>query len=142
MHNLRRVMDRFPDWVKGQLPFVYTARGAVDVEILDLLMASVTNETAFSDFIARITEVTFKAFHRSMYIYYDMAADMKRQEGGHFVWLAAFACTIKGYLVLHWPTCKLNARGCACMHACDGQASRLRACVRACGRAAGQGAAM
>jgi hypothetical protein len=81
-----------PDFIRAQVPFYTTHRGAIDTTTLSLLMA--VNEVAFSNLHDRFKEMHCLSTFRTMLAYYSLARTLKymtreRQGGPLSVYMLA-----------------------------------------------------
>lgn len=75
----QKVLDKMPEFISTQLPFVSTAKGAIDTQLLQLLGLLAVSDVAFANLTNRLSELQHKQFYTHMLQYYSLAAAVKNR---------------------------------------------------------------
>lgn len=72
----KAVLEQLPAFVRQQLPFVATARGAIDVQLLTMLKLFATAGVGFAAMVKVLKELQNTQYYQRMLVYYDCAAHL------------------------------------------------------------------
>jgi hypothetical protein len=94
------------------VPFYTTAKGAVDITLLQLYKLLAVSDVALSNLVNRLQELHHWQYYRSMHIYYDYAATLKRN---HQAAIGEYLAAVVWPLLPAAAGCVANTRGnCSC----------------------------
>lgn len=76
----RQVLEKMPAWIREQVPFLTTAKGAIDTTLLQLLKLLAVSDVGFANLVNRLHELHHWQYYKQMLVYYSFAASVKQQE--------------------------------------------------------------
>lgn len=76
----RQVLQQFPSWIREQVPFLTTAKGAIDTTLLQLLKLLAVSDVGFANLVNRLHELHHWQYYKQMLVYYSFAASVKQLE--------------------------------------------------------------
>jgi hypothetical protein len=71
----RAVLAQLPEFVQQQVPFMTTAKGAVDLGLLEFIKALVTSNVGFGNITNRLQEMAHTEYYRQLLTYYSYAKE-------------------------------------------------------------------
>jgi hypothetical protein len=71
----RAVIAQLPEFVQQQVPFITTAKGAVDSQLLEFIKNLVTSNVSFSTITRCLKEVSHTQYYRRMLTYCSFAKE-------------------------------------------------------------------
>jgi len=66
--------------IREQVPFLTTAKGAIDTTLLQLLKMLAVSDVGFANLVSRLQELHHWQYYKQMLIYYSYAASVKQLE--------------------------------------------------------------
>ncbi len=69
-----------PSYVQQQVPFFTTAKGAIDVVLLQLLKTLAVSDVGFSNLVNRLSELHHWQYYRHMLLYYSFAQHLNKMQ--------------------------------------------------------------
>ncbi|KAF6257234.1 hypothetical protein COO60DRAFT_1524729 [Scenedesmus sp. NREL 46B-D3] len=76
----RQVLEQMPAFVREQVPFLTTAKGAIHKTLLQLLKLLAVSDVGFSTLVSRLDELHHWQYYKQMLVYYSFAAVVKEVE--------------------------------------------------------------
>ncbi len=76
----RQVLQQMPAWIREQVPFLTTAKGAIDTTLLQLLKLLAVSDVGFANLVNRLHELHHWQYYKQMLVYYSFAASVKQVE--------------------------------------------------------------
>lgn len=73
----RQVLEQLP-FIREQVPFLTTAKGAIDTSLLQLLKLLAVSDVGFANLVNRLQELHHWQYYKQMLIYYSFAAAVKK----------------------------------------------------------------
>lgn len=74
----KSVLDMMPAYVQQQVPFLTTAKGAIDVVLLQLLKLLAVSDVGFSNLVNRLSELHHWQYYKQMLLYYSFAQHLNK----------------------------------------------------------------
>jgi hypothetical protein len=71
----RAVLAQLPEFVRQQVPFLTTARGALDVQLLEFISSLAVSNVGFANITNRLQELTHTQYYRRQLIYLSYAKE-------------------------------------------------------------------
>lgn len=71
----KAVLAQFPEFVQQQVPFLTTAKGAIDLQLLEFTKALAVSNVAFSNIANRLEELTHNQYYSRQLLYYSYAKE-------------------------------------------------------------------
>lgn len=71
----RAVLAQLPEFVQQQVPFITTAKGAVDVQLLELIKLLAVSNVGFASITSRLQEQTHTQYYQRQLVYYSYAKE-------------------------------------------------------------------
>jgi hypothetical protein len=76
----RQVLEQMEPFIREQVPFLATAKGAIDSTLLQLLKLLAVSGMGFSTLVARLQELHHWRYLKQMLVYYSFAAAVEPEE--------------------------------------------------------------
>lgn len=76
----RQVLQKMAAFIREQVPFLTTAKGAIDTTLLQLLKLLAVSDVGFANLVNRLQELHHWQYYKQMLIYYSFAACVKAAE--------------------------------------------------------------
>jgi hypothetical protein len=74
----RQVLQQLPAFIQQQVPFLTTAKGAIDTTLLQLFKLLAVSDVGFNNLVSRLHELHHWQYYKQMLIYYSFAACVKQ----------------------------------------------------------------
>lgn len=71
----RAVLAQLPEFVQQQVPFITTAKGAIDLQLLEYIKSLAVSNVSFANIANRLQELTHTQFHRRQLLYLSYAKE-------------------------------------------------------------------
>jgi hypothetical protein len=76
----RQVLEQMPAFIREQVPFLTTAKGAIDTTLLQMFKLLAVSDVGFNNLVNRLHELHHWQYYKQMLIYYSFAKSVKDEE--------------------------------------------------------------